>query len=119
MSSKRETLNKIAVAFLCSELEYEISVDCDTCINLSKLFGLDTKCEATGNTDCVIRYNKLLKAIKQLVEPASTSMLKSYGSEEVDRQVWVCKKCGMKCLTGYHSVAPKHCPNCGRKVKND
>lgn len=73
-NEKKNALNKIAVAFLCSELEYELSVGCDTCLNLSELFNLNTECESTCNTDCIIRYHKLLKAIEELVKEDTARM---------------------------------------------
>lgn len=52
-------------------------------------------------------------------ETESTSMIKDFGSKEIDRQVWVCEKCGGLYLSSYRADAPKYCPNCGRRVKND
>ena len=58
------------------------------------------------------------KFIEKLREPGpeSTSMIKSCGSQEIDRQVWVCEKCEKTCLTSYRSKPPKYCPCCGKKV---
>jgi rubrerythrin len=54
-----------------------------------------------------------------MMEEMTTRMIKDFGSKEIDRQVWVCEECKQKCLTSYRSDAPKFCPNCGKKVKND
>lgn len=61
---------------------------------------------------------KFMKMLREQVSE-STSMIKSCGSQEIDRQVWVCEKCGRTCLTSYRVKAPKYCPCCGRKIKND
>ena len=62
-------------------------------------------------------YEKFMERLREQ-ETESTSMIKSCGSQESDRQVLVCEKCEKTCLTSYRADAPDFCPNCGRKVVN-
>lgn len=71
-----------------------------------------------GDTCNFLNYcEKFMERLRDQ-EAESTILIRSYGSKEIDRQVWVCQKCEITCLTSYRSKAPRYCPNCGRKVKN-
>lgn len=70
--------------------------------------------DAYNFLDCCEKFMERLRN----QEAESISMIKGYGSKEIDKQVWVCQKCEMTCLTSYRSKAPKYCPCCGRKVEN-
>lgn len=71
-----------------------------------------------SSIDEVLRdYDKVKNELHKQ-EREVTTMVKKYGSSEIDQQVWVCEKCGITCLTSYRSKPPYYCPCCGRKVKN-